>query len=70
MLNMIERGTRSLVDRLVLPSADTVNAARVARFQERIAQVVATTTPSAPSAPTVSNAHRESRVKAAARPVR
>lgn len=41
MLNMIERGTRSLIDRLVLPSADTVNAARVARFQERIAQVVA-----------------------------
>jgi ATP-dependent RNA helicase DeaD len=41
MLNMIERGTRSLVDRLVLPSADTVNAARIARFQERIAQVVA-----------------------------
>ncbi|MCK6570485.1 DEAD/DEAH box helicase [Myxococcota bacterium] len=41
MLNMIERGTRSLIDRLVLPSADTVNVARVARFQERIAQVVA-----------------------------
>jgi ATP-dependent RNA helicase DeaD len=45
MLNVIERGTRTLIERLVLPSADVINASRIARFQERVAQVVAAAPP-------------------------
>lgn len=41
MLNIIERATRTLIDRLTLPDAAIINAARIARFQERIATVVA-----------------------------
>ena len=41
MLNVIERGTRTIIERLVLPSTEIINASRIAKFQERVAQVVA-----------------------------